>query len=141
MATSAAGNPRLLLRRLRDIMQERTSAQDRLDRLVTLIANNMVAEVCSIYLMRAGGELELFATEGLNKDAVHAARLKKGEGLIGDIALNARPLNLPDAQSHPNFVFLPETGEAPFQSLMGVPILRDGLCLGVVAVQNKTRRL
>ena len=141
MATSAAGNPRMLLRRLRDIMQERTSAQDRLDRLVTLIANNMVAEVCSIYLMRAGGELELFATEGLNKDAVHAARLKKGEGLIGDIALNARPLNLPDAQSHPNFVFLPETGEAPFQSLMGVPILRDGLCLGVVAVQNKTRRL
>ena len=141
MATSAAGNPRLLLRRLRDIMQERTSAQDRLDRLVTLIANNMVAEVCSIYLMRSGGELELFATEGLNKKAVHTARLKKGEGLIGDIALNARPLNLPDAQSHPNFVFLPETGEAPFQSLMGVPILRDGLCLGVVAVQNKTRRL
>ena len=141
MATSAAGNPRVLLRRLRDIMQERTSAQDRLDRLVTLIANNMVAEVCSIYLMRAGGELELFATEGLNKDAVHSARLKKGEGLIGDIALHARPLNLPDAQSHPNFVFLPETGEAPFQSLMGVPILRDGLCLGVVAVQNKTRRL
>ncbi|MFT3811033.1 MAG: phosphoenolpyruvate--protein phosphotransferase [Micropepsaceae bacterium] len=141
MATSAAGNPRLLLRRLRDIMQERTSAQDRLDRLVTLIANNMVAEVCSIYLMRSGGELELFATEGLNKDAVHNARLKKGEGLIGDIALNARPLNLPDAQSHPNFVFLPETGESPFQSLMGVPILRDGLCLGVVAVQNKTRRL
>lgn len=141
MATSAAGNPRLLLRRLRDIMQERTSAQDRLDRLVTLIANNMVAEVCSIYLMRSGSELELFATEGLNKSAVHNARLKKGEGLVGDIAANARPLNLPDAQSHPNFVFLPETGEAPFQSLMGVPILRDGLCLGVIAVQNKTRRL
>ena len=27
MATSAAGNPRLLLRRLRDIMQERTSGE------------------------------------------------------------------------------------------------------------------
>lgn len=141
MVTSAAGNPRMLLRRLRDIMQERTSAQDRLDRIVTMIANNMVAEVCSIYLMRAGGELELFATQGLNKDAVHHARLKKGQGLVGDIALHARPLNLPDAQSHPNFVFLPETGEEPFQSLMGVPILRDGLCLGVIVVQNKTRRL
>lgn len=138
---TAAGNPRLLLRRLRDIMQERTSAQDRLDRIVTLIASNMVAEVCSIYLMRHGGELELFATEGLNKSAVHKTRLKKGEGLVGDIALHARPLNLPDAQSHPNFVFLPETGEEPFQSLMGVPILRDGLCLGVIVVQNKTRRL
>ena len=87
MAT--AGNPRVLLRRLRDIMAERVSAQDRLDRIVTLIANNMVAEVCSIYLVRAGGELELFATEGLNKNAVHATRMKKGEGLVGDIANDA----------------------------------------------------
>jgi phosphotransferase system enzyme I (PtsP) len=141
MANSAAGNPRLLLRRLRDIMAERTSAQERLDRIVTLIANNMVAEVCSIYLVRGGGDLELFATEGLNKNAVHNTRLKKGQGLVGDIAIHARPLNLPDAQSHPNFLYLPETGEDPFQSLMGVPILRDGRCLGVIAVQNKTRRL
>jgi phosphotransferase system enzyme I (PtsP) len=139
MAT--AGNPRVLLRRLRDIMAERTSAQERLDRIVTLIANNMVAEVCSIYLVRSGGDLELFATEGLNKTAVHNTRLKKGEGLVGDIATHARPLNLPDAQAHPQFAYKPETGEEVFQSLMGVPILRDGLCLGVIVVQNRTRRL
>ncbi len=136
MAT--AGNPRILLRRLRDIMAERTSAQERLDRIVTLIANNMVAEVCSIYLVRTGGDLELFATEGLNKSAVHNTRLKKGEGLVGDIALHARPLNLPDAQAHPQFAYKPETGEEVFQSLMGVPVLRDGLCLGVIVVQNRT---
>src|SRR4051812_5348405 len=141
MVNSAAGNPRLLLRRLRDIMAGRTSAQERLDRIVTLIANNMVAEVCSVYLVRAGGELELFATEGLNKLAVHSTRMKKGEGLIGDIAIHARPLNLPDAQAHPNFAYKPETGEGVFQSLMGGPILGDGRCLGVIAVQNKTRRL
>ena len=62
---SAAGGPRLLLRRLREIMAEQTSAQTRLDKLVTVIAANMVAEVCSIYLRRAGKVLELFATEGL----------------------------------------------------------------------------
>lgn len=139
--TTAAGNPRILLRRLREIMAERTPAQARLDRVATLIANNMVAEVCSIYLARAGGELELFATEGLNKAAVHKTRLKRGEGLVGDIALNARPLNLSDAPSHPQFSYRPETGEDPFHSLMGVPILRDGRSLGVVVVQNKTRRL
>ncbi len=139
--TTAAGNPRLLLRRLRDIMAERVSAQDRLDRIVRVIAANMVAEVCSIYLVRAGGELELFATEGLNKAAVHTLRMKRGEGLVGDIATNARPLNLPDAQSHPQFSYKPETGEEIFHSLMGVPILRDGRCLGVLAVQNQKRRL
>ena len=66
-----AGGPRVLLRRLREIMAERQSAQARLDKLVSVIAANMVAEVCSIYLRRAGGELELFSTEGLNREAVH----------------------------------------------------------------------
>ena len=46
----------------------------------------MVAEVCSIYVMRAGDVLELFATEGLNPEAVHRTRLRVGEGLVGDIA-------------------------------------------------------
>ena len=50
----AAGGPRLLLRRLREIMAEQSSAQTRLDKLVTVIATNMVAEVCSIYLRLAG---------------------------------------------------------------------------------------
>jgi phosphotransferase system enzyme I (PtsP) len=74
---SAAGGPRLLLRRLREIMAEQTSAQMRLDKLVTVIAANMVAEVCSIYLRRAGKVLELFATEGLSPGAVHQTRLRK----------------------------------------------------------------
>jgi phosphotransferase system enzyme I (PtsP) len=130
-----------LLRRLREIMAERVSAQDRLDKIVSLIAANMVAEVCSIYLVRAGRILELFATEGLNKAAVHKTRMKWGEGIIGDVAANARPLNLPDAPSHPSFSYRPETGEDPFQSMLGVPIIRGGQTLGVIAVQNRTHRL
>src|SRR5258707_12280482 len=92
-----AGGPRVLLRRLREIMAERGKAQDRLDKLVTVIAANMVAEVCSIYLRRAGGVLELFATEGLNREAVHSTSLKKGEGLVGLAAANASPRNLSNA--------------------------------------------
>lgn len=142
MATPASGGPRLLLRRLREVMeQQRIAPQARLDKVVQLIASNMVAEVCSIYLMRASGDFELFATEGLNPNAVHRTRLKKGEGLVGDIALHAQPLNLSDAPTHPQFSYRPETGEDPFQSFMGVPILRGGRALGVLVVQNKTRRL
>lgn len=129
------------MRRLREIMAERTSAQERLDRLVTVIANNFVAEVCSIYLVRSGKLLELFATEGLNKSAVHKTRLRWGEGIVGDVAANARPLNLPDAASHPSFSYRPETGEDPFHSMLGVPIIRGGQTLGVIAVQNRTERL
>ncbi|HUA52168.1 MAG TPA: phosphoenolpyruvate--protein phosphotransferase [Candidatus Sulfotelmatobacter sp.] len=131
---------RRLLKRLRDVMAVEASAQIRLDRIVRLIAADMVAEVCSAYLLRAGEVLELFATEGLNPDAVHKTRLRIGEGLVGDIAAHARPLALADAWSHPSFAYRPETGEDIYQSLMGVPIQRGGRVLGVLVVQNRATR-
>ena len=131
---------RRLLGRLRDIMAAPGEVQERLDKVASLIAGNMVAEVCSVYVMRAGEVLELFATEGLKPDAVHKTRLRVGEGIIGDIAAHARPLALSDASAHPNFAYRPETGEEAYHSLMGVPILRGGRVIGVLAIQNRTRR-
>ncbi len=131
---------RRLLRRLRDIMAADLPAEQRLQQTVSLIAADMVAEVCSVYVMRAGEVLELFATHGLRHEAVHRTRLRVGEGLVGDIAAHARPLALADAQSHPNFAYRPETGEEIYHSLMGVPILRGGRALGVLVVQNRTQR-
>ena len=138
---SAAGGPRLLLRRLREIMAEQTSAQTRLDKLVAVIAANMVAEVCSIYLRRAGKVLELFATEGLRRDAVHKTRLKEGEGLVGQVAETAEAVNLSDAPADPHFSYRPETGEDPYKTFLGVPIVRGGQVFGVLTVQNKAERL
>jgi len=135
-----AGGPRVLLRRLREIMAERQSAQTRLDKLVSVIAANMVAEVCSIYLRRAGGVLELFSTEGLNRAAVHNTRLKPGEGLVGLVASTAEPLNLSNAPEHPSFSYRPETGEDPFHSFLAVPIVRGERVFGVLTVQNRTAR-
>ncbi len=138
---SAGGGPRLLLRRLREIMAEQTSAQMRLDKLVTVIASNMVAEVCSIYLRRAGKILELFATEGLNRAAVHNTRLREGEGLVGMVSETAEAVNLSDAPSDPHFSYRPETGEDPFKSFLGVPIVRGGQVFGVLTVQNQAERI
>ena len=131
---------RLLLRRLRALMAEGGTAEERLSRIVRTIAAGMVAEVCSAYVMRPGEVLELFATEGLKPEAVHRTRLRVGEGLVGDIASHARPLALADAQAHPNFAYRPETGEEIYRSLMGVPILRGGRVIGVLVVQNRTAR-
>ncbi|MEI9930503.1 MAG: GAF domain-containing protein [Rhizomicrobium sp.] len=132
-----AGGPRILLRRLREIMAEQVSAQTRFDKLVSLIATNMVAEVCSIYLRRAGKALELFATEGLNRAAVHSTRMKEGEGLVGLVAATAEAVNLSDAPSDPHFSYRPETGEDPYKSFLGVPIVRGGQVFGVLTVQNR----
>jgi phosphotransferase system, enzyme I, PtsP len=137
---AAVPGSRRVLRRLRDTMAGSGTAQQRLNAVVHIIAGEMVAEVCSIYVMRAGEVLELFATEGLRPEAVHRTRLRVGEGLVGVIAASARPLALADAQSHPDFAYRPETGEEIYHSLLGVPVLRGGRVLGVLAVQNRTLR-
>ena len=138
--TSSVVGPRVLLRRLREVMAEPETAQQRLDKIVVLIAANMVTEVCSIYLLRPDNSLELYATEGLNPTAVHETRLQVGEGLVGLIAEEMRPLNLTDAQSHPSFAYRPETGEEIYQSFLGVPVMRAGHALGVLVVQNRAQR-
>ena len=136
----ALGGPRVLLRRLREVMAEPVSAQERLDKIVVLIAANMVAEVCSVYVLRVDGTLELYATEGLKHEAVHQTVLKSDEGLVGLVASEANPINLSEAQAHPAFSFRPETGEEIYHSFLGVPILRAGNTLGVLVVQNRARR-
>lgn len=131
---------RVFMRRLRDIMADPGDGQARLDRIVRQISGLMVAEVCSIYLKRQDGSLELFATEGLKPTAVHDTRLKRGEGLVGRCAELGQPINEPDAQSHPAFSYRPETGEEIYHSMLAVPIKRAGDIHGVLVVQNRTRK-
>jgi phosphotransferase system, enzyme I, PtsP len=130
---------RRLLRRLVEVMAAPVGAQERLDRMVRMIAADIVAEVCSAYVLR-GEYLELFASEGLRPSAVHRTRLRIGEGLVGLIAAHGAVINLPEAQSHPDFAYRPETGEEIYHSFLGVPIVHGGRVAGVLVVQNRTQR-
>ncbi len=129
---------RVIMRRLGEIMSEPGDGQARLDKIVKQIAGVMVAEVCSIYLKRQDGSLELFATEGLNREAVHNTRLNRGEGLVGRSAELNVAINEPEASSHPAFSYRPETGEEIYHALLAVPVQRSGQVLGVLVVQNRT---
>ena len=137
----ATRGPRSLLRQIREAMAGARPAQAKLDMVVRIIAVSMVAEVCSLYLARKSGEMELFASEGLDPAAVHVTRMKPGEGLVGEIMRQGRPLNLSDAPAHPAFSYRPETGEDPFHSFLGVPLLRGARAIGVIVVQNRTSRV
>ena len=76
---------RRLLARLRALMAAGSGQGDGVafDELTTLVAAEMVAEVCAIYAMRPGDLLELVATHGLNQEAVGRTRLRVGEGIVG----------------------------------------------------------
>ena len=138
--TPAVRGPRSLLARIRDLMAQQDDAQARLDRLTDIIAEETASDVCSIYLVRPSGALELSATHGLNAEAVHTTRLRPGEGLVGLVARRARPFAVEDAPSHPDFSYRPETGEEPFKSFVGVPILRGGRLVGVLTAQTQAVR-
>ena len=129
---------RIIMRRLREIMSEDSDGQAKLDKIVRQIAGVMVSEVCSIYLKRQDGSLELFASEGLNPSAVHTTRLKRGEGLAGRCAELGVTVNEPEASDHPAFSFRPETGEEVYHSLLAVPIERANQVIGVLVIQNRT---
>ncbi|HXH52588.1 MAG TPA: phosphoenolpyruvate--protein phosphotransferase [Sphingomicrobium sp.] len=139
MPLTAATSAREILTGLHNVMASRGSAQAKLDKVVDLIAEAMQSEVCSIYLLR-DNKLELFATRGLRKEAVHVTRLRMGEGLVGTIAAEGRILNLAEAAEHPEFVYRPETGEERFHSFAGVPIIRLESAIGVLAVQHAEPR-
>ncbi len=132
---------RLLLQRVREVAATVVDKQDRLDGITAEIADVMAAEVCSIYVRHGDNRLWLTATRGLNPEAVHTTTLAVGEGLVGLVAESARPVNLSEATAHENFAYRPETGEEAFHSFVGVPLLRGGLVVGVLTVQNVRPRL
>ena len=136
MRETLAG-PRQLIKQLHAVMAAPLEAQARLDRIVRIIADNMVAEVSSLYVLRADEVLELYATHGLNPSAVHRAGLRMGEGLVGRVAKTAQPLNITNPRAHPAFQYLPETGEEEYNTFLGVPVLRSGRMIGVLTVQNR----
>src|SRR3954471_23758431 len=104
MGTTAAASAREILTGLHEVMAKRGSAQSKLDRVADLIPQAMSSDVCSIYLLR-DNVLELFATHGLRKEAVHVTKLRMGERLVGTTPGEARILNLAQAAEHPAFAY------------------------------------
>lgn len=135
----ATNSSREILTGLHDVMASRTHAQAKLNHVVGIIGEALSSEVCSIYLLREG-VLELFATRGLNQDAVHVTKLALGEGLVGVIAKSGRILNLDEATAHPDFAYKPETGEEAYHSFAGIPIIHRERTVGVLAVQHAEPR-
>ncbi|MCI5049898.1 MAG: phosphoenolpyruvate--protein phosphotransferase [Rickettsiales bacterium] len=140
-AVKTSMTPFALMREVRDVMRSSEKAQKRLNRLVKVIASGFESEVCSIYFARNGQSLELYATQGLNKEAVHKTTLAFGEGLVGEIASLSHSLNLPEAHTHAKYAYKKETGEEKFHSFVGVPILYNQQVIGVLVVQSTDSKI
>ena len=132
------------LETLRRIVQEVDSNVDLVDTLLVIarwVKNEMGVHVCSLYLTdQFTGRFVLMATEGLNPSAIGRVELAPNEGLVGLVAERLEPMNIGNASAHPHYKFVPECGEEPYRSFLGVPVLHQRKLLGVLVVQQKSAR-
>jgi phosphotransferase system enzyme I (PtsP) len=112
-----------------------------LSRIVQLVQGRFKTEVCSVYVLdQETGELILGATVGLKPESVGRVRMPLTEGLVGLVGQTLAPVNVSDAFTHPRFKYFPETGEDPFRSFLGVPLIEGGSLQGVLVVQTIDQR-
>jgi phosphotransferase system enzyme I (PtsP) len=129
---------------LRRTIQEVNAAPDlqkALDIIVQRVRVNVHVDVASVYLLDEDhNQYVLMATEGLRKDAIGKVRIDRGKGLIGMVADREEPVNLEDAPSHSQYLFMVETGEKPYHGFLGVPIIQHRKVLGVLVVRQREYR-
>ena len=128
-----------ILRLLRQITEGPDAISVKLDKIISMIVEQMQADAGACYLVVDDNYLELFASYGFNQNIAHKINLRVGEGLVGDVAANRRSLAVEDAWKHPKFSYKPEMGEEKYKSFVGVPITRLGKVIGVLTLQNKKK--
>lgn len=139
------GRQNQFLQALRQITEEVSSEHDlykAMALLVHRVRQTTMVDCCSLYLSdELRKSYKLLATDGLSQNAVGKEALKFGEGLVGVVGKTREILNLADAPSHPNFKYLPDIGEDEYKSFLGVPIINQGLLLGILVIQSKNKQL
>jgi phosphotransferase system enzyme I (PtsP) len=120
------------------LLSESVDIEIFLQRTVRLVAHNLRADVCSIYLFDNQTEqLVLKATIGLNPEAVNKVCLKLGEGLVGLTLKQLQPICEAKAKLNPHYRYFEETQEDRFESFLSVPIRRGVEKIGVLVVQHE----
>lgn len=132
-----------MLELLRKIVQEVNTAKDldsALNIIVKRVQRAMHTHVCSVYLLDEDNQrYVLRATEGLSKTSVGVS-MGVAEGIVGKVGARAEPINVENAAAHPDYFYVPGTGEEDYHAFLGVPIIHKRRVLGVLVVQQKHRR-
>ena len=124
-----------------NILRNVTSQGERLAAVAREVKGRLGVDVCSVYLLApTEASLVLEATDGLDPLAVGTMRFAQGEGLVGLVAERQSLISLSNAQEHPRFRHFPEFGEQAHYAFLGVPIVHDGVSIGVLAVRQLNDR-
>jgi len=126
---------------LAHVVSRTGNPSETLTNIVLLIQQRFVTDVCSLYLLEPDrANLVLAATIGLRADSVGRVRMRITEGLVGLVAEQVRPVVVHDTTTHPRFKYFQDSGEDPFRTFLGVPIMDRGVLQGVLVLQTAEAR-
>src|SRR5262249_35440177 len=95
------------------------------------------AENVQIFL-RDGEFYRLAADNGFSPEYQHYVRehpIRPGRGtLVARTALGVVPVQIPDALADPEYTYHEGRGLGGYRTMLGVPLVRDGNCIGVIAL-------
>lgn len=134
-------NSLLELTRIVQAVAQAPGSREQVELIVESIQRAINIDVCSLYISQPDASMLLAASQGLNPLAVGKSLLPQGTGLVGRAARSKHPINIADAVSHPDFLYLEGTHEEQFRSFCGIPLVRSGSVIGVLVVQSREGRL
>lgn len=106
-------------------------------KVVKTVSRHMKSDVCSIYLYnQKAKELNLVATEGLNRELTGKLTLRYGEGLVGTAMKEMRTILEEDGTVHPRFKRIQNSYEENYKAFLAVPITRGLNRIGVLVLQH-----
>ncbi len=130
-----------ILQEVSQIANSTLDLTETLQRIIEVIKNKLPIDACALFLIDEEREhIKLMASSGFPEDSIHKVRLKLGQGITGWVAQHKNTLTLNDALKDPRFVYFPETKEEQYHSILSVPMIYKGHCIGVINVLTRVVR-
>jgi signal transduction protein with GAF and PtsI domain len=109
--------------------------EDILKLIVNLTANVMKAKICSLWLLdRDTGELKIRATQAMSDEYLKERTLKVGEGIVGLVAKEKKPIVIPDVLKDDRYKEKTLARKEKLASMLSVPMMKKNEMIGVINV-------
>jgi signal transduction protein with GAF and PtsI domain len=113
--------------------------EDILKLIVTLTANVMHAKICSFWLLDENDHtLRIRATQAMSEEYLKERSLKVGEGIVGLVAKEKRPISIPDVLKDSRYKEKTLAKKENLVSMLSAPMMVKNRVIGVINCYTTT---